>query len=463
MKSDIADLKNTGGRAAGTLTAAAFLREFVEHDAVDSSRHRRHRVSRERVGVASEGSDGHAGARVRRPGRIARAQAAPTKASPNGATDRRAHGVKAARNGRESARPYEPEKNPAIRRLTAGAIKRRKGKTIFPIATAYDAPFGQFVERAGIDVILVGDSVGNVVLGFDETTPVTLENMIYHTQAVARGTTRAHIMADMPFGSYQVSNEDALRSAIALVKEGGACSVKLEGGRDQAERIRAITGAGIPVVGHIGVTPQTAGLGPGFKMRTHRDRLIDDARSVETAGAYAIVLEVVDYEISREITEMLSIPTIGIGSGPHCDSQVLVLHDILGMYPHSPSFAKRYAEVGELATQALQDYAREVSERIFPAKEPRARDGGRLRRTVPPCWHSTRVNAARMLETNDPSDPLVIALRAFERVLLASDATPRARRRGAEGSRALQRAQGHPWPTDPPAPATVIPLRPRRR
>jgi 3-methyl-2-oxobutanoate hydroxymethyltransferase len=271
------------------------------------------------------------------------------------------------KNGVESARPYEPEKNPAIRRVTAGAIKRRKGKVIFPIATAYDAPFGQFVEAAGIDVILVGDSVGNVVLGYDETTPVTLESMVYHTQAVARGTTRAHIMADMPFGSYQVSNEDALRAAIHLIKEGGACSVKLEGGRDQAERIRAITGAGIPVVGHIGVTPQTAGLGPGFKMRTHRDRLIDDARSVEAAGAYAIVLEVVDFEISREITEMLSIPTVGIGSGPHCDSQVLVLHDILGMYPHSPSFAKRYAEVGTVATEALKSFAQDVRERTFPA------------------------------------------------------------------------------------------------
>jgi 3-methyl-2-oxobutanoate hydroxymethyltransferase len=271
-----------------------------------------------------------------------------------------------SRNGIETARPYEPHKNQAIRRLTAGAIKRRKGKTIFPIATAYDAPFGQFVEAAGIDVILVGDSVGNVVLGYDETTPVTLDSIIYHTQAVERGTTRAHIMADMPFGSYQVSNEEATRAAIRLVKEGGACSVKLEGGRDQADRIRAITGAGIPVVGHIGVTPQTAGLGPGFKMRTHRDRLIDDARSVEGAGAYAIVLEVVDYEISREITEILSIPTVGIGSGPHCDAQVLVLHDILGMYPHSPSFAKRYAEVGNLATEALQAYAQEVREKIFP-------------------------------------------------------------------------------------------------
>jgi 3-methyl-2-oxobutanoate hydroxymethyltransferase len=271
-----------------------------------------------------------------------------------------------SQNGAGEARPYEPEKNPAIRRITAGAIKRRKGKAIFPIATAYDAPFGQFVEDAGIDVILVGDSVGNVVLGYDETTPVTVDQIVHHTQAVARGTTRAHIIADMPFGSYQVSNEEAIRSAIRFVKDGGACSVKLEGGVYEAERVRAIARTGIPVVGHIGVTPQTAGLGPGFKMRTHRDRLIDDAHAIEAAGAYAIVLEVVDHEISREITEMLTIPTIGIGSGPHCDSQVLVLHDILGMYPHSPPFAKRYAEIGKLATQALTEYAKEIREGTFP-------------------------------------------------------------------------------------------------
>ncbi len=272
------------------------------------------------------------------------------------------------RDGAGDARPYEPEKNPAIRRINAGAIKRRKGKAIFPVATAYDAPFGQFVEDAGIDVILVGDSVGNVVLGYEETTPVTSDQIVHHTQAVVRGTTRAHVIADMPFGSYQISNEDAVRSAIRFIKEGGACSVKLEGGVHEAERVRAIARTGIPVVGHIGVTPQTAGLGPGFKMRTHRDRLIDDARAIEQAGAYAIVLEVVDAEISREITEMLSIPTIGIGSGPHCDSQVLVLHDVLGMYPHSPSFAKRYAEIGKLATEALRAYAGEVRDGTFPAR-----------------------------------------------------------------------------------------------
>ncbi len=264
------------------------------------------------------------------------------------------------------ARSYEPEKNPAIRRLTAGAIKRRKGKAPFAVATAYDAPFAQFVEDAGIDVILVGDSVGNVVLGYDETTPVTLDEIIHHAQAVVRGSNRAHVIADMPFGSYQVSNEDAIRAAIRCIKEGGACSVKLEGGVYEADRVRAIARTGIPVVGHIGVTPQTAGLGPGFKMRTHRDRLVADAQAIESAGAYAIVLEVVDHGIAREITELLSIPTIGIGAGPHCDSQVLVLHDILGMYGHSPSFAKRYAEIGRLATEALSAYAREVKEGIFP-------------------------------------------------------------------------------------------------
>jgi len=267
------------------------------------------------------------------------------------------------------ARPYEPEKG-TVRRVTAGAIKRRKGRTIFPIVTAYDAPFGQFAEAAGIDVILVGDSVGNVVLGYDETTPVTIEDMIHHSRAVVRGTARAHIMVDMPFGSYQVSDEEATRNAIRLVKDGGACSVKMEGGTYVADRIRAIYGAGIPVVGHIGVMPQTASLGPGYKMRKNRERLFADARAVEEAGAYAIVLEVIDHEVARELTEMLTIPTIGIGSGPHCDSQVLVLHDVLGMYPDSPSFVKRYASIGTDATTALRAFASEVRERRFPTLSP---------------------------------------------------------------------------------------------
>ncbi|HTV74398.1 MAG TPA: 3-methyl-2-oxobutanoate hydroxymethyltransferase [Candidatus Acidoferrales bacterium] len=267
---------------------------------------------------------------------------------------------------KEDARPYEPATGPALRRVTAAAIKRRKGSTTVPMVTAYDAPFGRFAEEAGIDWILVGDSLGNVVLGFDETTPVTMDDMVHHTEAVVRGTARAHIVADMPFGSYQVSDEEAVRNAIRLVKEGGAMSIKLEGGSDVAARIHAIYRAGIPVVGHIGITPQTAGLGPGYRKRTHRDRLLEDALAVEAAGAYAIVLEVVDEEIARELTQRLSILTIGIGSGASCDSQVLVLHDVLGMYPHSPPFAKRFAEIGALATSALHDYATAVKEGTFP-------------------------------------------------------------------------------------------------
>ena len=270
------------------------------------------------------------------------------------------------KGARDDARPYEPAKGPALRRVTAGAIKRRKGLAPVPMMTAYDAAFGRFAEEAGIDWILVGDSLGNVMLGYDETTPVTMEQMIHHTQAVVRSTSRAHILADMPFGSYQISDQDALRNAIRLIKEGGASSIKLEGGKHEAERIRAIAASGIPVVGHIGITPQTAGLGPGYKMRTHRERLLDDALAVQAAGAYAIVLEVIDYEIARELTEKLSILTVGIGSGPHCDAQVLVLHDVLGMYPHSPPFARRFAEVGALATSALRDYADAVRERTFP-------------------------------------------------------------------------------------------------
>lgn len=268
----------------------------------------------------------------------------------------------------DDSRPYEPAKGPALRRVTAGNIKRRKGTQPVPMMTAYDAAFASFVEAAGIDWILVGDSLGNVMLGYDETTPVTLAQMIHHTQAVVRGTSRAHIVADMPFGSYQVSDEEALRSAIALVKEGGATSVKLEGGKHEAQRIRAIAAAGIPVVGHIGLTPQTAGLGPGFKMRNNRERLLEDALAVQAAGAYAVVLEVVDADIARQLTEELSILTVGIGAGPHCDAQVLVLHDALGMYPHSPPFARRFAELGVATTQALRDYAGAVRDGEFPQR-----------------------------------------------------------------------------------------------
>ena len=251
-----------------------------------------------------------------------------------------------------------------VRRITSAAIRARKGKR-FPVITAYDTPFARCVEEAGIDVILVGDSLGNVVLGLDSTAPVELDDMCRHAAAVKRGTSRTHVIVDLPFGTYQVSDEDAVRSAIALVKA-GASSVKLEGGVEVASRIAAIVRAGIPVVAHIGVLPQTASSNAGFKRKNDAARIMTDARAVEAAGAFAVVLEMVDADVTRQATSALEIPTIGIGAGPHCDAQVLVLHDALGLYPEAPPFAKRFAEVAQIATSALRAYASEVREGTFP-------------------------------------------------------------------------------------------------
>jgi 3-methyl-2-oxobutanoate hydroxymethyltransferase len=252
-----------------------------------------------------------------------------------------------------------------VRRLTAAAIAARK-QTRFAVVTAYDAPFARCAEEAGIDVLLVGDSLGMVVLGHPSTVPVDLEDMCRHASAVARGTSRAHVIVDMPFGSYQASDEDAVRAAIALVKA-GADSVKLEGGVTVAGRIAAIARAGIPVVGHIGVLPQTAAMGAGFRRKADRPVVLADARAVEAAGAYAVVLEMVDAAIAKEVTEILSIPTIGIGSGGGCNAQVLVMHDLLGLYPDAPPFAKRYAEIARVATDAFRAFANDVRDGAFPA------------------------------------------------------------------------------------------------
>ena len=256
-----------------------------------------------------------------------------------------------------------------IRRVGAADVAARKGAA-FPVVTAYDAPFARCAEAAGIDVVLVGDSLGMVVLGHPSTAPVDLVDMVRHTAAVARGTTRAHVIADMPFGSFQPSGEHAIASATKLVKYGGASSVKLEGGEHAAPRIRAIVEAGIPVCAHIGVLPQTAALGSGFRLKRDREQLLRDADAVAAAGAFAVVLEMVDDEAAAEITARLAIPTIGIGAGPGCDGQVLVLHDVLGLYPDAPPFAKQYAKLGELATQALRDYAEDVRGRTFPLSRP---------------------------------------------------------------------------------------------
>jgi 3-methyl-2-oxobutanoate hydroxymethyltransferase len=250
------------------------------------------------------------------------------------------------------------------RRLGATAVRARKGSA-FPVITAYDAPFARCAEDAGIDVLLVGDSLGNVVLGFPSTVSVELDDMCRHAGAVVRGTRKAHVIVDLPFGSYEASDEQAVHSAVRLVKA-GATSVKLEGGARVADRIAAIVSAGIPVVGHLGVLPQTAGLEAGFRRRRDREIVLADARAVEAGGAFAVVLELVEAAISAEVTQTLSIPTIGIGSGPACDAQVLVMYDALGLYPEPPPFAKRFVNLGEIATDALRTYAREVRDGTFP-------------------------------------------------------------------------------------------------
>jgi len=248
------------------------------------------------------------------------------------------------------------------RRIGASEIAARKSAS-FPVITAYDAPFARCAEEAGIDVILVGDSLGMVVLGYDSTAQVELADMVRHGAAAARGTRRAHIIVDLPFGAYEASDELAVASATELVKHGGASSVQLEGGARAASRIRAIVGAGIPVCAHIGVLPQTASLGGGFRLKRERDRLLRDADAVVEAGAFAVVLEMVEDALAAEITQRIPIPTIGIGAGPSCDGQVLVLHDVLGLYPDAPPFAKQYAAIGEVATAALKAYADEVRAR----------------------------------------------------------------------------------------------------
>ena len=249
-------------------------------------------------------------------------------------------------------------------RLRAAAIRERKGHA-FATITAYDAAFARAAEAAGIDVILVGDSLGNVVLGYPSTVSVTMEDMERHLGAVVRGTERAHVAVDLPFMSYEPSNEDAIRSAGRLVRA-GASSVKLEGGAQRAQRIAAVVGAGIPVCAHIGVVPQTAALGEGFRRRSDREQLLADADAIVAAGAYAVVLEMVDATIAAEITARIPIPTIGIGSGGACDAQILVIYDLLGLSAKPPPFAKPYADLGGIATAALRAYAADVAARKFP-------------------------------------------------------------------------------------------------
>jgi 3-methyl-2-oxobutanoate hydroxymethyltransferase len=257
--------------------------------------------------------------------------------------------------------------------LTELAAMKRRGDRIVMV-TAYDAPGARFADAAGIDVVLVGDSAAMVVLGHDSTVPATMEEMLVLTRAVTRGARRPLVVADMPFGSFQVSDEDALRNAIRFVKEAGADAVKLEGAGPMLSRVRALVGAGVPVMGHIGLTPQSATMLGGFKAqgRTAEKarRLVEDALALEAAGCFAVVLEAVPAPVATRITEALTIPTIGIGAGAGCDGQVLVYHDLLGLYEaRAPRFVKRYAALADQIRAALEKYAEDVRAGRFPEEQ----------------------------------------------------------------------------------------------
>jgi 3-methyl-2-oxobutanoate hydroxymethyltransferase len=259
-------------------------------------------------------------------------------------------------------------------RVTVHTLARAKGEgRPFAMLTAYEHAFARIFDQAGIDVLLVGDSLGNVVQGLETTLPVTLDEVIYHTRLVSRAARRALVVGDMPFGSYQASPEDAVRSAIRLMKEGGAHAVKLEGGETARRAIAAIVAAQIPVMGHVGLTPQSVHALGGFRVQGRgeagRERVLADARAVQAAGAFAVVLEGMPRDLAREITAELRIPTIGIGAGAACDGQVLVMHDMLGLADWAPSFVKQYASLGAVASQAARAFADDVAHRKFPGDE----------------------------------------------------------------------------------------------
>ncbi|MGH2935250.1 MAG: 3-methyl-2-oxobutanoate hydroxymethyltransferase [Gaiellaceae bacterium] len=274
----------------------------------------------------------------------------------------------------------ETPKPPRYASWTAGKLPlpelremKKRGEKIVMV-TAYDAPSGRLADAAGIDLVLVGDSSGMVVHGRESTVAVTLDEILFMTQWVARGAKRPLVIADMPFGSYEISNEQAVANAVRLVKEGGADAVKLERGGTTVERARAIADAGVPVMGHVGLTPQTATVLGGFKAQgrtAERARLLlEEAAALEAAGCFAVVLEAVPAAVAGTVTRALSVPTIGIGAGGDCDGQVLVWHDMLGYYEgHAPRFVKRYADLGEAITEALGRFAEDVRGGAFPEEQ----------------------------------------------------------------------------------------------
>ena len=261
-----------------------------------------------------------------------------------------------------------------VQKLTAAEVAGRKAGEKLAMVAAYDVLTARLAEMAGVDMLLVGDSLGSVVLGYESTVPVTMEEILHHTRAVVRGARRAHVVADMPFLSFQVDDADAIRNAGRLLKEGGADSVKVEGGLAMADRVRAIVRAGIPVMGHVGLTPQSAGILGGLKVQGNSPAaaraLLDDALAVAAAGVFALVIEAVPAALAEEITRRVPVPTIGIGAGAGCDGQVLVAADLLGLEDRiAPRFVKRYAELGAATRDAFQRYVAEVRDGSFPGPE----------------------------------------------------------------------------------------------
>jgi 3-methyl-2-oxobutanoate hydroxymethyltransferase len=275
-----------------------------------------------------------------------------------------------------SIRPQSPvPATPAPGKLPLTELAEMKARRqAIVMVTAYDAPGGRLADRAGTDLILVGDSAAMTMLGHDSTVPATMEEMLILTRAVTRGARRPLVVADMPFGSFQVSDEEATRNAIRFVKEAGADAVKLEGAGPMLERVQSIVGAGIPVMGHIGLTPQSATMLGGYKAQGRSAEkalaLLADARALEAAGVFSLVLEAVPAPVAKRISEELAIPTIGIGAGADTDGQVLVWHDLLGLYEgRAARFVKRYADLGESIRAALEAYADDVRERRFPLEQ----------------------------------------------------------------------------------------------
>ena len=260
-------------------------------------------------------------------------------------------------------------------KVTIGMLKDKKEKNQkITMLTAYDYPTARLVDEAGIDTILVGDSLGMVVLGYDSTVPVTMDEMLHHCRAVSRAVNRAFIIGDMPFMSYQAGIEEAIKNAGRFMKEAGCDSVKLEGGSEMAHVVEAIVRAGIPVCAHIGLTPQTATMLSGFKVQgkdaESARRLIQSAKDLENAGAFMIVMECIPDQLAKRITSELSIPTIGIGAGKHCDGQVLVYHDLVGLFERfTPKFVKQYINISPMIKEALLKYKEEVENGHFPGPE----------------------------------------------------------------------------------------------